>query len=91
MVLSLIVGAIWSVANVFFIAQLVRAVVLLTERSSMKIHLFLWGKFPALYFTGYTLLNIPSLSTVGLLIGFTIALLCASLFLALRPVERQSL
>jgi hypothetical protein len=67
---SLLLGCAWSLANLFFIALLVRTMCANPENKRFRLALILMVKMPVLYACGFFLLKSGWLTVSGLLAGF---------------------
>ena len=65
-----LIGIAWSLANLHFIAGLMKHILTKEKRSYRKIALLMAVKFPVLYAAGFFLLQSGVLPITGLLAGF---------------------
>jgi hypothetical protein len=65
-----LIGIAWSLANLYFIAGLMKHILTREKRSYARIALLMAVKFPVLYAAGYFLMKSGVLPLAGLLAGF---------------------
>lgn len=73
--LTFVVGAFWSLINLYFLKQLLEEILLKKPKNIMKIMVFTLIKFPLLYGIGFGLLYYKSEFALTLLIGFSASLI----------------
>lgn len=70
--LGVALGALWACANLFLIKNLLLSILLTDSRNFLKFFLLFGVKFPLLYYVGYLLLSNDYLSSISVLIGFSL-------------------
>ena len=76
--LGFAVGAIWSVANVFFTLNILKISVLKSDPKKLSALILL--KFPALYLIGLWILNSKAFPVESLLTGLTVVIITVGIF-----------
>lgn len=71
--LAIFAGAVWGSLNLFFLKHLIQNLLLRTGKN-IKLFMLVCIKWPLLYLAGYALLKIDYLSSLYLLIGFSISI-----------------
>ena len=82
--LSVVVGALWALANFWCFAQLLGAW-LGPHYSSARVWGWLAVKFPVLYLLAFAAFRYASLSVAGFTVGFTLILAAALIWFVRRP------
>ena len=88
--LSVVGGALWSAANLWCLTRLLNAW-LGPRCSRRRVVGWLLLKFPLLYVAVFLLLRSPALSVAGFSVGFTLVLIAAIGWLAVRAQRLSTL
>ena len=83
MALGVLAGGAWNLVNLWCLTRLLSSW-LGPRRSTKRGIMWLAVKFPLLYLLAFSLLQHPAVSIVGFSVGFSVVLMTAVAFLALR-------
>ena len=76
--IGLIVGAVWSMANIIFTINILKISVLKKEPAKLSALILL--KFPVLYLIGFLILNSRAFPVESLLTGLTVVIITLGIF-----------